>query len=117
MWEYTSGAPPAGWGGAGYPTDAMQVSQSEKQRNCRGRDIAVRLWRDPCVPLRTAARDMTDPSGAGVALASSGAGGREFPRRGMQGGHGKDARGVTAIRQVAGAYLAYCFLISNRMFW
>ncbi|MHB8111672.1 MAG: hypothetical protein ACYDHW_16740 [Syntrophorhabdaceae bacterium] len=49
-WEYTSGAPPAGWRGAGYPTDAMRVSQSEKQRNCRGRDIAVRLWRDPCVP-------------------------------------------------------------------
>ena len=52
---------------------------------------------------------MTDPSGAGVALASSGAGGREFPLRGMQGGPGKDARGVTAIRQVAGANLAYCF--------
>ena len=49
-WEYTSGAPPAGWRGAGYPTDAMRVSQSEKQRNCMGRDIAVRLWRDPCVP-------------------------------------------------------------------
>ena len=49
-WEYTSGAPPAGWRGAGYPTDAMRVSQSEKQRNCRERDIAVRLWHDPCVP-------------------------------------------------------------------
>jgi hypothetical protein len=60
--------------------------------------------------LRTAARDMTDPSGAGVALASSGAGGREFPLGGMQGGHGKDARSVTAIRQVAGAHLAYHLL-------
>jgi hypothetical protein len=38
------------------------------------------------------------------------AGGREFPLRGMQGGHGKDARDVTAIRQVAGANLAYRFL-------
>ena len=60
--------------------------------------------------MRTAARDMTDPSGAGVALASSGAGGREFPHRGMKGGQGKDARGVTAIRQVAGAHLAYRLL-------
>jgi len=62
----------------------------------------------------SAARDMTDPSGAGVALASSGAGGREFPLRGMQGGHGQDARGVTAIRQVAGANLAYHLILFSQ---
>ena len=28
----------------------------------------------------------------------------------MQGGQGKDARGVTVIRQVAGAHLAYRFI-------
>ncbi|MEI7671152.1 MAG: hypothetical protein WCK00_03475 [Deltaproteobacteria bacterium] len=30
------------------------------------------------------------------------------PSGGMKGGHEQDARGVTAIRQVAGASLAYC---------
>ena len=41
-------------------------------------------------PMRTAARDMTDPSGAGVALASSGVaagdvGGNKTPREEKQG--------------------------------
>jgi len=33
----------------------------------------------------------------------------------MKGGQGKDARGVTAIRQVAGANLAYRFLPANQI--